>query len=161
MKNLKFATKFLLVILSVSIVSLAAVMIVSYGGLLRLAKYSQEVNSELGLYVSENSKAALIEQAEAYLSRLSQVKANKCNETLSQIQNDVVVMAGYLEDIYENPGSFQGKMLPLPHEASADVPEATIMIPEDMEITAEIEKEMLLISNAEYLDITMLCCKFL
>jgi len=151
MKNLKFATKFLLVILGVSIISLAAIMIVSYAALRNQAEYSQKVNSQLGVYASESSRDALIRQAESYLSRLSHVKADKCNETLSRIQSHVVALAGYMEDLYRNPDNFRGRKLPLPNEVSVETAMAAIMVPQGMEITPEIEREMLLVSNAEYL----------
>ena len=151
MKNLKFATKLLLVILSVSIVSMIAVSTVSYTELLNLSGYSQDVNVQLGFYASDNSKEALILQAESYMIRLAASQAAECNETLLNIQSGVLAMSGYMHELYKNPGNFGGRVLPLPNEVPADIFLAKMMVAPEVIITPEIEAEMLLISNAEYM----------
>jgi len=147
----KFSTKLLLIILGVLAVSMTAVFTVSFNDLLDVSKYAQEINAELGVYASVNSKEELINQAESYLARLSKSQADGCNEALARIQSHVVAMAGYMENLYRNSGNFTGRKLPLPNEATGGLPTATIMTANDVKITAEIEKEMLLISNAEYM----------
>ena len=151
MRNLKFATKLLLVILSVSIISMIAVSTISYTELLNLSGYSQDVNIQLGFYASDNSKEALIKQAEAYMSRLSSSQAAECNEVLVRIQSNVMAMTGYMEDLHKSPGNFQGRILPLPNEVSPDIPTAKMMVSRGVPISSALEREMRLISNAEYM----------
>jgi len=151
MKNLKFATKILLVILGVSIISMIAVSTISYTELLNLSGYSQTINIQLGFYASDSSRDALISQAESYMSRLAVSQAAECDSVLEEIQNDVKVMAGFMEELYKNPANFQGRRLPLPNETPPDTPSAKMMTARDAAITAAVQREMLLVSNAEYL----------
>jgi sigma-B regulation protein RsbU (phosphoserine phosphatase) len=150
LKNLKFATKLLFVILSISLVSVIVVSVIAYTELLNLSDYSQDVNIQLGFYASGGSKDALIEQAEAYMSRLSASQAAVCNATLAKIENEVLTMAGFIDELYRNPNNFQGRKLPLPNEVEPDIPTAKMMVAPDVAITRDIEREMLLLSNAEY-----------
>ncbi|MCL2456685.1 MAG: hypothetical protein FWD19_03970, partial [Defluviitaleaceae bacterium] len=150
MKNLKFATKLLLVILCVSIVSMIAVSTISYTELLNLSGYSQDVNVQLGFYASDNSKQALIDQAESYMIRLAASQAAECNETLLKIQSGVDVMAGFISDVYANAENFGGRLLPLPNEVEPDIASAKMMVAPSVAITREIVDEMILLSNAEF-----------
>ncbi|MCL2096718.1 MAG: SpoIIE family protein phosphatase [Oscillospiraceae bacterium] len=151
MKNLKFATKLLLVILSTSLASVIVVSTISYTELLNLSEYSQDANIRLGFYASDNSKDALIEQAESYMERLSASQAAECDATLAKIQSEVILMAAFMSELYANPGNFAGRVMPLPNEVPADIPTAKMMTAPDVIITPEIEAEMLLVSNAEYI----------
>ncbi|MCL2108440.1 MAG: SpoIIE family protein phosphatase [Oscillospiraceae bacterium] len=151
MKNLKFATKLLLVILSISLASVITVSTISYTELLNLSEYSQDVNIRLGFYASDNSKSALIEQAEAYMAQLSSSQAAECDAELAKISSDVTLMAEFMSELYGSPDNFGGRALPLPDEVPPDIPTAKIMTAPNISITPEIESEMLLISNAEYL----------
>ena len=96
MKNLKFVTKLLLVILGISLVSVIVISAISYAGLLNLSKYSQDANVQLGFYASENSRNALIEQAEAFLMRLAVSEASACDAVLTRIQSEVTAMAAFI-----------------------------------------------------------------
>ncbi|MDR2953161.1 MAG: SpoIIE family protein phosphatase, partial [Treponema sp.] len=151
MNKLKFATKILLIILGVSIFPMIAISVISYTELLNLSGYSQDVNVQLGFYASDTSKDALIGQAESYLSRLSASQAADYNKVLEKVQNEVIAMAGYMEDVYRNPGNFQGRRLPLPNEVAADIPAAKMMTAPGVAGTRSLENEMRLISNAEYM----------
>ena len=151
MRNLKFATKLLLVILCIALASVIIVSTISYTELLSLSKYSQEANMSLGFYASDNSKDALIAQAEAYMARLSVSNAAECDATLAKIQSDVTAMANFMAILYADPGSFAGRNLPLPNEVPPDIPTAKMMVAPDVIMTLEIDVEMLLISNAEHI----------
>jgi len=151
MKNLKFATKILLVILGVSIISMIAVSTISYTELLNLSGYSQTINIQLGFFASDGSRDALIGQAESYMSRLAVSQAAECNSVLEEIQNDVKIMAAFMEELYKSPANFQGRRLPLPNETPPDTPSAKMMTARNAAITAAVQREMLLVSNAEFL----------
>ncbi|MCL2343307.1 MAG: SpoIIE family protein phosphatase, partial [Firmicutes bacterium] len=148
--NLKFATRLLLVILAISLASTMIVSTIAYTELLNLSGYSQDVNTQLGFYASDSSKTALVEQAEAFMTRLAASQAAECDATLAKIQGDVTQMAAFMNELYRNPDNFLGRRLPLPNEVSPDYATAKMMVAPDVVITPEIEREMLLISNAEY-----------
>ena len=151
MNNLKFATKILLVILGVSLISMITVSTISYTELLHLSGYSQDVNIQLGFYASDNSKGALVQQAEAYMSRLAASQAADCDGVLLAIQNNITSLSLYMEELYKRPGNFQGRRLPLPYEVQAGVPTAKMMVAQSAAITPAIESEMRLVSNAEFM----------
>ena len=150
MRNLKFSTKLLLVILGISLASMIIVSTISYTELLNLSEHSQDATTQLGFYASDNSKSALIDQAEAYMTRLAASQAAECDATLAKIQSDVTLMAAFMSELYKHPDNFQGRRLPLPNEVSPDYMTAKMMVAPDVEITPEIEREMLVISNAEF-----------
>ena len=151
MKNLKFTTKLLLVILSIALASVITVSTISYTELLNLSEYSQDMNIQLGFYASDHSAVALIEQSEAYMTRLSESQAAQCNATLERVQSEVMTMSGFMSTLYANPGNFEGRLVPLPNQVPGDIPSAKMMIAPNVTVTQEIEREMLLISNAEYI----------
>ena len=148
---MKFATKLLLVVLSISMISKIAVAVISYNELMNLSGFSQDINTHLGFFASGSSRNALIEQAESYLERLSAAQAADCNSTLERIQSETTAMAGYITALYNNPDNFRGRALPLPHEVEDGALSAKMLVAPDVEITPEIGREMLLISNAEYM----------
>jgi len=151
MNFFKFATKLKLIILSVSIISMVAIFSVSYNGLLRVSKYSGDINEQLGGRAASDSKDALIDQAEYYLSRLSKSQADGYNAILLRTQNNVAAMAGYMESLYRNPNNFRGRRLPLPNETPPGIPAASIMTARNVVRSPALENELLLISNAEYM----------
>jgi sigma-B regulation protein RsbU (phosphoserine phosphatase) len=129
-----------------------AIFSISYFELLNMSNYSRKINTELGDYASNNSQEALAKQAESYLLQLSKSQAEAYNDTLVRVQNNVSAMAGYMEYLYKNPDNFAGKKLPLSNEAAKNgLAGASIMIAENVEITPDITREMLLVSNAEYM----------
>jgi sigma-B regulation protein RsbU (phosphoserine phosphatase) len=128
-----------------------AISVISYTELLNLSGYSQDINVQLGFYASDNSKEALVKQAETYMSRLSSSKAAEYNAVLEKVQSEVVSMANYMGDIYKRPGNFQGRRLPLPNEVQANVPTSKMMVAPGVARTNALENEMRLISNAEFM----------
>jgi sigma-B regulation protein RsbU (phosphoserine phosphatase) len=152
LKNIKFATKLLLIILGVSIISMLAIISISYFEFLDMLDYSLKINEELGDYSSNGSQEALVKQAKSYLLKLSNSRANAYDNMFLLVQNNVLAMAGYMEHLYKNPLNFVGKRLPLAYEAANDgLPGASIMNAEGVKVTPDITREMLLVSNAEYM----------
>ena len=151
MKNLKFSTKLLLIVLAISLASVIIVSTISYTELLNLSGHAQDANIQLGFYASDNSREALIQQAETYIVRLASAKAAECDATLSRIQNEIMTMAAFMGELYANPHNFVGRVLPLPYEVSPDYATAKMQVAPNTQMTPEIEAEMLLISNAEHL----------
>jgi sigma-B regulation protein RsbU (phosphoserine phosphatase) len=151
MKNMSFAKKLLLVILGVSMISMIAIFAVSYNGLSRMSQYSQDVSAELGVLVADNSEEALIQRAEAFLSQLSQSQVALYNAKLARVEDNVKKMVGFMENLYRNPDNFVGRRLPTPEEAPHGISSAQMVIADSIIITPQLEREMLLVSNAEYI----------
>ncbi len=151
MKNMKFATKLLLVVLSISLVAMIAVAVIAYNELLKLSSYSQDVNTQLGFLASTQSQDALISQAESYLSRLSTSQAEGCDQSLIMIEDDVVKLAGYMTRIYEKPENFQGLVLPRPDETEMGVASGKMMTAKSAVPGEALEAEKKLSSNADFM----------
>ena len=151
MKNLKIGTKMLLVILAVSLVSLFVIATLSYTEMLNLTQYSMDANTRLGLSASEKSKTALKNQAEEYITKIANEQALKSDAILSKIQSEMVSMSAYMTSLYENSGNFEGRMLKLPNEVPDGAANSKYMLPPGVVLTKELEEELYLVSNAEYM----------
>ncbi len=150
-KNMKIGTKILLVILAVSLVSLFVIATLSYTEMLNLTQYSTDANSRLGLSASEKSKAALKNQAEEYITKIANEQALKSDAILARIQSEMVSMSEYMTSLYEHPDNFEGRMLPLPNQTPDGAASSKYMLPPGLILTPELEKELYLVSNAEYM----------
>lgn len=151
MRNLKIGTKILAIILIVSLSSLFFISVVSYTEMLNLTRYSSDANTQLGINSSEKSKAALQKQAEEYIVKIAKEQALKSDAELSKVQTEITSMSEYLTSLYENENNFKGKKLPLVPETVMGVANSKYMLPPGVSHTPELDKELLLISNAEYM----------
>lgn len=150
-RNVKIGIKILIVILATSLLTLLVISVISYSQMLNLTKYSQDANIQLGLTASEKSKDALLSQSEDYLLNIAAEQTAATNAMLSQVHSEVTAMADYLSRLYINREILPGKAIPLPPETEIGVASAKYILAPGVELTKEIEKELLLISNAEFM----------
>lgn len=150
-KNLRIGTKILVVMLLTSLTALLSISFISYTEMLRLTQYSQNANIQLGITSSSQSQKALLDQAETYLAKIAEEQANNINAVLYQIQNELIVARDFTEALYANPKNFTGYTLPLPDQTSMGIPSSKYMLPFGVEKTPEIENELSILSNAEYM----------
>ncbi|MFA9465810.1 MAG: SpoIIE family protein phosphatase [Velocimicrobium sp.] len=151
MRNLKIGTKILAIILIVSLSSLFFIAVVSYTEMLNLTRYSTDANTQLGINSSEKSKAALQKQAEEYITKIVKEQALKSDGELSKVQTEITSMSEYLTSLYENETNFIGKELSLPSDTVMGEASSKYMLPPGVFHTPKIDKELRLISNAEYM----------
>jgi sigma-B regulation protein RsbU (phosphoserine phosphatase) len=149
-RNIKIGTKILCVVLVVSLLTLVIISIISYTQMLNLTKYSQDANIQLGITASEQSRIALLSQAEDYLQKIATEQAIGINANLSQINAEISAMAGFLESLYANPGGFTGKNIPHPRETVEGVPSAKYFLAPEVVRTSRITEELRRISSGEY-----------
>jgi sigma-B regulation protein RsbU (phosphoserine phosphatase) len=150
MRNLRIGTKILAVILIVSLFSLFFVSAVSYIEMLNLTRYSTDANTRLGINSSEKSREALKSQAEEYIVKIAREQALKCDATLAKVQSEVSSVADYLSSLYRNRKNCRGRKLPMVQETVMGQASSKYMLAPQVTRTPELEKELLLISNAEY-----------
>ncbi|MDR2053626.1 MAG: SpoIIE family protein phosphatase [Treponema sp.] len=150
-RNIKIGTKILCVVLTVSLLTLVVISIISYTQMLNLTKYSQDANIQLGITASEQSRIALLRQAEDYLQKIAVEQAMGINANLSQINAEVSAMAQFLESLYANPGGFTGKAIPHPRETTEGVPSAKGFLAPGVAGAPGITEELRRISSGEYL----------
>lgn len=149
-RNIKIGTKILSVILLVSILTLVIISTISYTQMLNLAKYSQDANIQLGVTASDQSKEALLNQANEQLEYLAAAQAEKANQMLRQIHMDIEMLAGYMETLYANPEQFTGKKVPFIPDAPNDTVSPKYMFAPDVSPSAKLREELRWISSAEY-----------
>jgi sigma-B regulation protein RsbU (phosphoserine phosphatase) len=150
-RNIKIGTKILCVVLFVSLLTLIIISIISYTQMLNLTKYSQDANIQLGITASEQSKDALLDQAEEYLQKIVTEQATELNTTLTQINAEIFVIADFLESLYANPQGFTGNAVPYPHETEMDTASAKYFLAPGVARTAGVTEELRRISSVEYL----------
>jgi sigma-B regulation protein RsbU (phosphoserine phosphatase) len=149
-RNIKIGTKILCVVLVVSLLTLVIISIISYTQMLNLTKYSQDANIQLGITASEQSRIALLSQAEDYLQKIAAEQAMEINTNLSQINAEISTMAEFIESLYANPGGFTGKYIPHPQETVEGVPSAKVFLAPGVGRTSRITEELRRISSGEY-----------
>ncbi len=151
MRNLKIGTKILAIILVVSLFSLFFISVVSYTQMLNLTRYSTDANTQLGINSSERSKSALQKQAEEYIVKIAKEQALKSDAILSNVQEDTTALSEYMTAVYKNENNFKGKNLPLVPDTVMGVVSAKYMLAPGISRTPDIDQELSLISNAEYM----------
>jgi len=150
-RNIKIGIKILLVILATSLLTLLVISVISYTQMLNLTKYSRDANIQLGITASEKSKDALLAQAENYLGNIVSVQTAGTNAVLSHVHNEVTAMAGYMTRLYQNRAILPGKGIARPHETEMGMASAKYFLAPGAELTKEVEAELRLISNAEFM----------
>ncbi|TWH49281.1 SpoIIE family protein phosphatase [Sporomusa sp. KB1] len=151
MRNLKIGTKILAIILLVSLFSLFFISVVSYTQMLNLTRYSTDANTQLGINSSERSKAALQKQAEEYIVKIAKEQALKSDAILSNVQEKITSLSEYMTAIYKNENNFKGKNVPMVSDTVMGVVSAKYMLAPGILRTPDIDQELSLISNAEYM----------
>jgi sigma-B regulation protein RsbU (phosphoserine phosphatase) len=150
-RNIKIGTKILCIVLFVSLLTLIIISIISYTQMLNLTKYSQDANIQLGITASEQSRTALLDQAEEYLQKIATEQAAEINATLEQINTEIAIVADFIESLYANPRSFTGKAVPHPQETEMGTASAKYFLAPGVAGTAGVREEVRRISSAEYL----------
>lgn len=151
MRNLRIGTKILAVILIVSLFSLFFISVVSYTEMLNLTRYSTDANTQLGINSSEKSKTALKTQAEEYIAKIAREQALKSDGILANVESEIDSISEYLTSLYVNPGNFKGRKLPMVPDTVMGQVSAKYMLPPGVLHTPKLDKELALISNAEYM----------
>ncbi len=148
-KNMKIGIKILLVVLVMSLGTLLVVFVSSYLSMGDLTDEFQKTNITLGLTASDNSQEALQAQAEEYLGRIAQKQALYSNAQLTEISRMVTSLADYIEYLYANEDQYGGRGLPLPDETVDGQASSKYMLAPGVKKTAELDREIELLSNCE------------
>lgn len=151
LKNMKIGIKILLVILLMSLGTLLIISINSYMQMMQLTNEFQEVNTTLGNTASEDSKEALQSQMEENLVKLAQKQSQISNEKLIRLRDIIDSSAAYISSLYANEDEFIGHSLPLPYETPDGVACSKYMLAPGVMDSPELQKEVRLLSNCEYL----------
>lgn len=151
LKNMKIGIKILLVILLMSLGTLMIISINSYMQMMRLTNEFQEVNTTLGNTASEDSKQALQSQMEEDLTKLAQKQAQISNEKLIRLRDIIDSSAAYISNLYANEDEFIGHSLPLPYETPDGVACSKYMLAPGVTDSPELQRQVRLLSNCEYL----------
>lgn len=151
LKNMKIGIKILLVILLMSLGTLLIISVNSYMQMMDLTKEFQQVNTMLGTTASEDSKVALQAQMEESLVKIAQRQAQISDEKLVRLRNVIDCAAAYVSNLYANASEFSGHSLPLPYETEDGVACSKYMPAPGVADSEELQREVRLLSNCEYL----------
>ena len=151
LRNLKISTKILVVMLAIALGALLLIAVISYTEMLNLTRYSQDANIQLGVTASDQSREALLDQAEEYLGKIAQEQAKTSNAVLEKVASEISALVDYTEDVYANPGNFVGYDMPLPYDTTEGVNSAKYILAPGVEMTDAIRAELRTMSNLEYM----------
>ncbi|MDR2864955.1 MAG: hypothetical protein LBV68_05025, partial [Spirochaetaceae bacterium] len=149
-RNIKIGTKILFVILLVSILALVIISTISYTQMLDLAKYAREANVQLGLTASDESKEALLNQANEQLRHLAAAQSEKANQILQQIHRELDALTEYVESLYAHPEQFTGKKVPFIPDTTHGIVCPKYMFAPGVSPNPGLREELRQISSAEY-----------
>lgn len=150
-KDMKISVKILLVILIMSLGSLLFIFGASYYFMNNMVDDFEQTNITLGLNSSELAKNALLSQAEDYLYRLVEKQAQAANEKLYAVHRVVTQSAQYTHSLYVNSSNFIGKKMPRPDETKEGVPCSKYFLAKGVQETPEVQKEVNILSNCEFM----------
>lgn len=150
-QSIRIGTKILVIMLATSLSALLIISAISYNEILHLSEHSRNTSIKLGETSSKESQEALLKQAEEYLVKIATEKAENVNSALVRIQEEILVTRDYIEYLYTNPQNFIGRDLPLPDETAEGILSSKYMLAPDVVMNSTLQKEIKLISNAEYI----------
>ena len=156
LKNMKIGIKILSVLLVMSLGTLLIISVNSYLQMSRLAEDFQVANTKLGTMASEDSRAALEAQMGVDSRKIARKLTQTANEKLVRLRVVIDESVGYVENLYANPDQFVGHEIPIPEETEEGVSCSKYMLAPGVEASEEIQKQLRLISNCDYLFGTIL-----
>ncbi len=150
-KNMKISIKILLVIIIMSLGSLLIIFGASFYFMNSMIDEFEQTNISLGLNSSNVTKSSLLSQAEGYLSKLVQKQAQSADKELQAVNGVVTEASAYTHSLYEKSYNFVGTDMPRPDETEAGVASSKYFLVKGVERTPEVEEEVRILSNCEFM----------
>ncbi len=157
MLKFRIKTKILLILLGLSLISLISFAYIAYGNMRKLGDYALQSNRNLGAKAVDDSKNALIKEAEENLLLLTKSQADVSNAIFERIESEVEFMAQFASVLWDTPpspahgNSFSMKVKPDDiYSASVYVlaPNASgNVVKEDLRISSEMDRIFKTIHN--------------
>ncbi len=151
MRNVKIGTKLLIILLASALLPIFFITALALVTMRDLSGESIQATVHLGTQISKDSEAALMEQAETYLLKMVGEQSKKMDFTLERVESELLAMGEYLSSLYALEGDFSGRVLPLPNETANGAWASKYTLAPGTALTAELSREVRLISNAEYM----------
>lgn len=104
--RLGIKAKILMLVLGISLVSLAAAAYISYDAMKNVGDYSLKCSVKLGNSAANDSQKSLEQRTSDYLLRIAVDQADISNSILSGVKDKVDTMAKYAESLWDNPSGF-------------------------------------------------------
>ena len=105
MPRFRINTKILLTLLGLSLISLISFAYDAFTNMKRLGHYALESNTSLGERAVNDSKNALIDEAEKDLLRLAKDQAALSNTLFEKVEMEVDILAHFAATLWNNPSS--------------------------------------------------------
>ncbi len=150
-KNMKISIKILLVIMVMSLGSLLIIFGASAYFMNSMVDEFEQTNITLGLNSSTIAKESLLDQANNYLVMIVEKQAQAANEKFYSVNRIVTESAEYTSSLYTDSSNFVGKDIPAPDETVMGEASSKYFLVKGIEETPEIQKEVLILSNCEYM----------
>ncbi len=106
--KLKITGKILLILLGLSLVSLAFFSVVALNNMANMGKYALESNASLGASAVSDSTDALEKQAREQLLTTAIGQAAISDSLFEKVESETSLVASYMTDLWEKPTDFPG-----------------------------------------------------
>lgn len=150
-KNMKISIKILLVIMIMSLGSLLIIFGASYYFMNSMIEEFEQTNITLGINSSTIAKDSLLDQAEDYLIKIVDKQAQAANEKFYSVNRIVTESSAYIHSLYADSDNFKGKNIPSPDETEMGVASSKYFLVKGVENSNEIQDEVSILSNCEYM----------
>ena len=138
-----------MLVLGISLVSLAAAAYISYDAMKNVGDYSLKCSVELGDSAANDSQKSLEQRTSDYLLRIAEDQADISNSILSGVKDKVDTMAIYAESLWDNPSEFVECKPLSPIEAGNKTKVAVFELANKVD-KANVSSELSLLGNMKY-----------
>ncbi len=151
MRKVKIGTKLLVNLLIAALLPIFFIAGLSLNTMPKLSRDFVSTASRLGQHSEQVSEAALLEQAEHYLLKITDEQSHKTDFSLLRVQSELGAMAQYISSLYARQASLPGRDLPLAYETDGKAFSSKYMLAPGLNLSWALRREVRLLSNAEYM----------
>jgi len=146
-KKTKIRNKFIFSLIFVLMLSLILMAFISYSNIGNITNYSEEINNALASDAILGTELALFDQAYNFLSLIAEEQRMKADFIFEGIIGNVTLIESAVQDIYTNPGYYNGRELIHLRDVTEGEYQGTWLLSEDLEKNENVLRDINLLSN--------------
>ena len=149
-KNMKISTKIRMYVILICAFALISMSISAYIAVKEIISYSLASNTAIGDSARVDAESAVLDHTRHFLQVIANEQAKSCDNVLREIQHKVLLFEGAMRDIFNNPEHYQqSRAIINQGNVTPGTYSNTWLLPASVQITPEIEKEIVMMSNLE------------
>jgi len=147
--KLKITGKILLILLGLSLVSLAFFSVVALNNMANMGKYALESNASLGASAVSDSTDALEKQAREQLLTTAIGQAAISDSLFEKVESETSLVASYMTDLWEKPTDFPGGRTYFQDEQPDTIYTASVSVMAPDVAPSSVSADLRLLSNLD------------